>query len=45
MQRAMISTFRLMALAAMVILTATTIPLVADANDRSAAPVSCPPSC
>ena len=48
MQRAMISTRRIMALAAMVILTATTIPVVSGFGTAAIGqvmPPGCPPSC
>ena len=45
--QAMISTRRIVALAAMVILTATTIPVVSGfgGGDRAVMPPGCPPSC
>ena len=48
MKRAMISTNRIVALAAMVMLTATTILVVSGFGggaDRSVMPPGCPPSC
>ena len=48
MKRATISTNRVLALAAIVMLTATTIPVVSgfgSEGDRQVMPTACPPNC
>jgi len=48
MKRATISTNRILALAAMVLLTATTIPVVSGfgtGGERQVMPSGCPPTC